>query len=90
MFRSSTFFYACDENSLFCADNYRLPPLTEVETFVRQHRHLPDVPSEADVLAEGQDLGEMNKLLLKKVEELTLYLIDQQRQLDALRVRVAD
>ncbi|MGB3619456.1 MAG: hypothetical protein WBA12_15165, partial [Catalinimonas sp.] len=41
------------------ADDYRLPPLAEVETFVKQHRHLPEVPSEAQVLAGGQDLGEM-------------------------------
>ena len=45
------------------------------------NRHLPDVPSAKDVEKEGLDVGEMNKKLLQKVEELTLYLIEQQKQL---------
>ena len=58
--------------------NYRLPKLTEVKQYIDQNRHLPDLPSEAEVSKDGINLGEMNKLLVKKVEELTLYMIKLQ------------
>lgn len=64
---------------------YRLKPLEEVERFVQENRHLPDIPSAAEVEEKGVDVGEMNKLLLQKVEELTLYVIDLQKQLDELK-----
>lgn len=60
---------------------YRLRPLTEVKTYIEENHHLPDVPSEQEVLKKGVNLGEMNKVLLQKVEELTLYVIKQQEQL---------
>lgn len=56
---------------------YKLPALSEVKTYIDQNQHLPEVPSEEEVKKDGINLGEMNKLLLKKVEELTLYLIDK-------------
>jgi len=61
--------------------DYTLRPLVEVESFIKKYRHLPDVPSAADVKKEGIDLGENQAVLLKKIEELTLYLIEQNRQL---------
>lgn len=64
---------------------YQLPSLAELEDFVQQHRHLPDIPSEREVSACGIDLGQMNALLLQKVEELTLYIIDLQKQIDQLK-----
>jgi len=48
------------------------------------HGHLPEIPSAEEAEADGVDLGEMNRLLLQKVEELTLYVIDLQKQLDEL------
>jgi len=60
-------------------DDYRLQPLSEVEQFVKVHKHLPEIPSTKQVEQDGVSLGEMNKLLLKKVEELTLYLIQEKR-----------
>ena len=66
-------------------EGYRLRPLAEVEEYVKEHSHLPDVPSAAEVAAEGADLGEMNKVLLQKVEELTLYIIDLQRQINEMK-----
>ena len=66
-------------------EGYRLRPLAEVEEHIERHSHLPDVPSAAEVEAEGADLGEMNKVLLQKVEELTLYIIDLQRQINELK-----
>ncbi|HVW96021.1 MAG TPA: hypothetical protein VHA56_08640, partial [Mucilaginibacter sp.] len=61
--------------------NYHLRPLTDVKAFVDKNHHLPEVPSAADFNKDGQNLGEMNMLLLKKVEELTLYLIEKDKQL---------
>ncbi|SHN37603.1 hypothetical protein [Mucilaginibacter sp. OK098] len=60
---------------------YKLPTLTEVKTYIDQNHHLPDVPSAAEVEKNGLNLGEMNKVLVKKVEELTLYLIEKDKQL---------
>lgn len=62
--------------------NYVLPSLKEVKTYIDRTGHLPDMPSEAQVTKEGINLGEMNKLLTKKVEELTLYLIQQKEETD--------
>jgi len=50
-----------------------------VERFVKENRHLPDVPTSTDVEQNGVGLGEMNALLLKKIEELTLYVIEQEK-----------
>ncbi len=66
-------------------DGYSLRPLGEVERYIEANRHLPDIPSAQQVEKEGVDVGEMNKLLLQKVEELTLYIIDLQKQIDELK-----
>ncbi|MGY3214783.1 hypothetical protein [Mucilaginibacter sp. HD30] len=63
--------------------DYKLPTLTEVKTYIDKNQHLPDIPSADEVHANGLDLGEMNRLLLKKVEELTLYLIEQKNTTDS-------
>jgi hypothetical protein len=55
---------------------YRLRSLTEVDQYIKENQHLPDVPSEKEVLKNGQDLGAMNSILLRKIEELTLYVIE--------------
>lgn len=59
---------------------YQLPSLAELSRYVGEHRHLPEMPSAGDVEQEGVDLGEMNKKLLQKVEELTLYIIDMKKE----------
>lgn len=69
-------------------ENYNLPSLKEVEKYVRENRHLPDIPSAEEVGKNGLEIGEFNALLLKKVEELTLYAIDQQKKIDALQTAV--
>jgi len=56
--------------------DYRLPSLQEVKAYIDQNQRLPEIPSEQQIAKEGLNLGEMNKLLMKKVEELTLYLIE--------------
>ena len=64
--------------------NYRLRPLWEVEKFIVENKHLPEIPSAKTVQTEGMGLAEMNTLAIKKIEELTLYLIEQEKQLKAL------
>jgi len=65
-------------------DTNRLTPLTELEESIRQQKHLPDVPSASEIQSKGLDLGQMQVKLLKKLEELTLYVIDQDKKLKAL------
>lgn len=62
--------------------DYHLLSLTEVEDYIDKNQHLPEMPSEQEILKEGINLGEINKLLVKKVEELTLYLIHQKEETD--------
>ena len=64
---------------------YTLMPLQDVELFVKRERHLPNIPSASQVAQTGIDAGEMSGALLQKVEELTLYLIDLQKQVNELR-----
>ena len=59
-------------------------PLLQLEKFIADNNHLPDMPTEEKVLNDGIELGEMNALLLKKVEELTLYVIEQQKRIECL------
>lgn len=66
-------------------ENHELMPINDVEQYVKQNGHLPNVPSAEEVERDGMDVGEMNRLLLEKVEELTLYIIDLQKQLDELK-----
>jgi|GEM_PF-718868 len=66
-------------------NDYNLPSLSDIEAFVKENKHLPEVPSEEDVMEQGINLGEMNAILLKKVEELTLHLIEQQKQIEELK-----
>ncbi|GAA0548817.1 hypothetical protein [Chitinophaga japonensis] len=62
-------------------EDYPLPPLAEVAAYVKANRHLPEMPTAGQIAEEGLDVGEMNKRLLQKVEELTLYIIEQQQQI---------
>lgn len=62
--------------------------LSELEQYIRQNNRLPDMPAAATVAKEGVDLGEMNRKLLEKIEELTLYVIDQNKKIEALETKV--
>jgi hypothetical protein len=64
---------------------YNLPSLTEIETYIKANKHLPEVPSAKEMEADGINLSEMNMLLLRKIEELTLHLIDQNKLIDKLQ-----
>jgi len=65
--------------------DYVLMPLPEVKTYISQNQHLPEMPSEKEVAEKGLNLGEINKLLTKKVEELTLYLISKDEEIKNIR-----
>lgn len=68
---------------------YKLRPLSEVEQFIQQNHHLPEVPSAAEVEKNGLDLGKNQAVLLKKIEELTLYTIEQNKKLEAQNEKLA-
>lgn len=67
---------------------YDLMPLTELQNYVRTHQHLPSIPSAAEVEKQGLNLGEMQRLQMIKIEELTLYLLELKKENDQLRERV--
>lgn len=64
------------------AKGYQLPSLKDIEQYIKDKGHLPGIPSAEEVNANGVDLGEMNAKLLKKIEELTLHLIDMKKEND--------
>lgn len=67
-------------------ENYKLMNLKELDAYVKANKHLPGVPSANEVEEQGDvDLGQMNAILLEKVEELTRYVIDLQKQIDELK-----
>lgn len=73
----------------FVFDNtYKLRALHEVESYIKENKHLPDVPSAEEVAANGIDTGKMDATLLKKIEELTLYMIEQQKQLEVQKKEI--
>ena len=67
------------------AQDYNLRPLSDVEAYILKNSHLPEVPSAKEIKNNGVDVQEMNMTLLKKIEELTLYVIDQDKKIDRLQ-----
>lgn len=65
--------------------NYNLPTLKEVENHIKEKGHLENIPSADDVLKNGFYLGEMDSKLLQKIEELTLYTIQQEKEIEQLK-----
>jgi hypothetical protein len=72
------------------APDYQLLSLQKLEKFIQENKHLPDVPSTEEVMANGLDLGKMNATLLKKVEELTLYMISMKKELDETKASLQE
>lgn len=70
------------------SSNYLLMPLSDLKFFITENHHLPEVPSESDIMAEGIEIGDMQGILLKKVEEMTLYILQLQEQIDKLEQRI--
>lgn len=68
--------------------NYKLMPLEELEESINKNKHLPNIPAAAEIEKDGISLGDMNKRLMEKVEELTLYIIDLNKKNNALAEKV--
>jgi len=66
-------------------EDYELKEIHEVELFIKDNKHLPDFPSGKEVKENGINLGEMDAKLLQKIEELTLYIIEQNKEIDKLK-----
>ena len=71
-------------------DDYPLASLSEVEAHIKEKRHLPGIPSAREVEKEGVSLGEMQSVLLAKIEELTLYQIAMQKRLDSQAAKIIE
>lgn len=69
-------------------EEYELKNLTEVEDYIKANKHLPEIPSAEEVCKEGLDLAKMDAKLLQKIEELTLYIIQQQKEIEELKARI--
>lgn len=70
------------------AEGYTLPTLEEIQKYIHEKGHLPNIPSAKEVEANGVELGEMNKLLLEKIEELTLYILQQDERIKELEKNI--
>jgi hypothetical protein len=70
--------------------DYQLMPLNSLSKYIQEHQHLPDMPTTSEVMKDGLDLGKMNGLLLKKVEELTLYILDMKKDADETKKQLEE
>ncbi|MBN1184835.1 MAG: hypothetical protein JXB49_21290, partial [Bacteroidales bacterium] len=71
-------------------EDYNLRSLQEVEAFIKENKHLPDVAPAKDMEENGVNLSEQNQLLLQKIEELTLYIIEQQKEIEGLKGEIKE
>lgn len=70
------------------ANDYQLRPLSEVKAFIQENKHLPEIQSAQDMQEKGVSVSELQTKLLQKIEELTLYLIEQEQTIQELRQEV--
>jgi len=68
--------------------DYVMPTLAEVEKFTREKNHLPNIPSAKEIKDKGLQVGEMSNAMLQKIEELTLYIIEQNKRIEILEAKV--
>ena len=68
--------------------DYKLKPLSEVEQYISKNKHLQNIPSAKEIETNGVTLGNMVSKQMEKIEELTLYLIEQQKQIEELKKQV--
>jgi hypothetical protein len=72
------------------SNQYKLPTLLQLEQYIKQNNHLPDVPPASEVEKKGVDVGNNQATLLKKIEELTLYAIEQEKKLEKQNEKIAE
>jgi hypothetical protein len=70
-------------------DNYELLPLNEVEKYYKTYKHLPDIPPSSEIEMNGLDLGKLVSLQMKKIEELTIHLVEMQKEINELKNELA-
>ena len=70
-------------------DSYELQPLEDVESFIKKNKHLPEIPSESEVRKNGIDMTDMLTKQMKKIEELTLYMIQMKKENETLKARLS-
>ncbi len=70
------------------ANDYKLMPISELENYYRSEKHLPNIPSTEQIKQNGNNVAETDALLLQKIEELTLYLVEQQKQIESLKIQL--
>jgi hypothetical protein len=70
-------------------ENYALKPLEELETQIKAHKHLPGIPTATEIAQDGIVIGDMQKRMMVKIEELTLYVIEQHKKLAAQEARIS-
>jgi hypothetical protein len=70
-------------------ESYELRSLKDLESYIKETKHLPDIPSEWEVRKEGLNMAQMMAKQMQKIEELTLYLIEVKKENDQLKERVA-
>ena len=68
--------------------DYNLPSLEEIKEYIDENKHLPEVPSAKEMEANGVNVGEMNMILLKKMEEMTLYMIDLKKENEESKLQI--
>ncbi len=82
-------YYGCMGNFVF-KDDYKLLSLNEVDAFIQANNHLPGIPTEAEVKEKGINVSEISAKLLQKIEELTIYVIDINKENDLLKMQLAN
>lgn len=69
-------------------ENYKLTKLENIESFYRQHKHLPGMPTASEIGITGQNIGEIQRLQQEKIEELYLYIVDLKKEMESLKKEI--
>jgi hypothetical protein len=73
---------------MFLKKTYELLTIEEVDKYIQKNGHLPNIPKASEVEENGLNLGEINKKLMEKVEELTLYIIQLKKEIEQIKTKV--
>jgi len=68
--------------------NYQLMPVKKLDHYIKDNGHLPNIPSSNEIESSGLEVGEMQRLMMEKIEELSLYIIEQQKQIEELKMQI--
>ena len=88
--RAKEFFVETGWSDFVFEDDYQLPSLDEVEAHIADYGHLPGVPSAAEIQANGLEMGQAQTIMMQKIEELTLYVLEAKKENESLRARVLE